>query len=38
MNNKKMEPAFQKFVIYQQGLAQFTCDILKKIITYKEKF
>lgn len=38
MNNKKMEPAFQKYVISKQGLAHFACDILRKIIKNKEKF
>lgn len=36
--NKKMEPAFQKFVIPKQGLAHITCNILRKIIKNKEKF
>jgi len=36
--HKKIEPAFQKFVISKQRLPHFTCDILRKIIKNKEKF
>jgi hypothetical protein len=38
INKNKSEPAFQKFVDSQQGLAHFTRDILKKKIKNKERF
>jgi len=38
MNNKKMEPAFQKYVISKQGLVHFACDTVWKIIKNNGKF
>jgi hypothetical protein len=37
-NKNKREHAFQKSVISKEGLAHFTCDILRKRIKNKKRF